>query len=775
VGINDVFAAQDNMNLTTRLVNPELLSLSTNAEAMNTRGLEHLSAGRYELAESAFKSVIAFDKTFVAAWGNLVNCLREIGKSNEAIDTAQSGISQGIENADLYNNYGSALFGLGQFELALNTFKKAVALSPSHFVAQLNIIKSFFCLNQSFNAVDYAGKILLPDKIEIPLLQAFLGVTYQNGNDSLFAICTHKLLRDMENSQLVELFDQPEEINKSFVAADYFKVTGDIDCANDIYQKLLTLASENVAIVNNYGSFLFSIHRYEEAKEQFLKVVSLNDKICLSYRNLGVCHAMLKERESALAAYEKAYALDPLDQPSLVLSLDMKLHLARWEQFYEGCDALALLMKRPLTDMCGSLQLLPLTESAQTQYEYLRKTSSSFFANLPKITLNRVSRKTTSKIRVGYLSFDFRDHPVSYLTAELYGLHDRERFEVYVYSYGPADNAGGYRERIIAGCDVFVDLEASSMPEMARRIYEDDIDVLIDLTGNTQHTRSAIMAYRLAPVQAHWLGYVATMGSEHYDYIFSDPITSPKGYDEFFVEKLVRLPYTFQINDRQRPISNRIFQRAELGLPVNGFVFCNFTQVFKIQPKMFACWMRILLRVPGSVMWLAVPANPTRDALKAQASKLGVDPIRLIFAEKIPFSEHLARYRCADLLLDTAPIGSGTSASDCLWAGCPLLVCAGELMYSRMAAGIAHAAQQDDLIATSIEQFEEIAVEMATHPSRLRKLRESLVNNRDKLPLFDTPDFVKHFEQALTAMHVAVNSKSGPCPVSIQHERVHHE
>ena len=746
-----------------------------NAEAINARGLEHLSAGRHEFAESDFKLAISLEGTFEAAWVNLINCQREMGKSVDAIDTAQSGISLGIENADLYNNYGSVLFGLGHYESALNAFKKAVSISPSHSVAQLNIIKSFFCLNQPFNAMDYAEKIQLPDKIETSLLQAFLGVTYQNGNDSLFAICTHKLLRDTEDSQLAKLFEQSEEINKSFTAADYFKAIGGIDCANDIYQKLLALAPENVAIVNNYGSFLFSIHRYEEAKEQFLKVVSLNDKICLSHRNLGVCYAMLKERESALAAYEKAYALDPLDQPSLVLSLDMKLHLARWEQFYEGCDALALLMKQPLTDMCGSLQLLPLTESAQTQYEYLQKTAASFFANLPKITLNRVSRKTTSKIRVGYLSFDFRDHPVSYLTAELYGLHDREKFETYVYSYGPADNGGGYRERIIAGCDVFVDLEASSMPEMAQRIYQDDIDILIDLTGNTQHTRSAIMAYRLAPVQAHWLGYVATMGSEHYDYIFSDPITSPNGYDDFFVEKLVRLPYTFQINDRKRLIADRIFQRAELGLPVDGIVFCNFTQVFKIQPKMFACWMRILVRVPGSVMWLAVPDSPTRDALKAQAAKGGVDPLRLVFAEKIPFAEHLARYRCADLLLDTAPIGSGTSASDSLWAGCPLLVCAGELMYSRMAAGIAHAAQLDDLIATSIEQFEELAVEMATHPTKLRKLRESLVNNRDKLPLFDTPKFVKYFEQALIAMHLAVNSKSGSCPISIQNERVHHE
>lgn len=764
-----MFAAQDNLNRTTELLKPVLFSHSTSAEAMNARGLEYLSAGRNELAENDFKSAIALDGAFVAAWGNLINCQREMGNSNDAIQTAQSGISLGIENADLYNNYGSVLFGLGQFEFALNAFKQAVTITPSHSVSQLNIIKSFFCLNQPFNAIDFAGKMQLPDKIETSLLQAILGVTCQNGNDSLFAICTHKLLRDTENSQLAKIFEQSDEVNKCFLAADYFKITGSIDCANDIHQKLLALAPENVAIVNNYGSFLFSIHRYEEAKEQFLKVVALNDKICLSYRNLGVCYAMLKDRESALKAYEKAHTLDPLDQPSLVLSLDMKLHLARWDQFYEGCDALALLMQQPLTDMCGSLQLLPLTESAQTQYEYLRKTAPSFFAHLPKIALNRVSKKTTSKIRVGYLSFDFRDHPVSYLTAELYGLHDRAKFEVYAYSYGPVENGGGYRNRIIAGCDVFVDLEASSMPEMAQRIYQDEIDILIDLTGNTQHTRSAIMGYRLAPVQAHWLGYVATMGSEHYDYIFSDPTTSPKRYDEFFVEKLVRLPYTLQINDRQRPISDRIFQRAELGLPEKGFVFCNFTQVFKIQPKMFACWMRILVRVPGSVMWLAVPDNPTRDALRAQAAKSGVDPTRLIFAEKIPFSEHLARYRCADLLLDTAPIGSGTSASDCLWAGCPLLVCAGELMYSRMAAGIARAAQLDDLIATSIGQFEEIAVEMATHPLKLKRLRESLVSNRDKLPLFDTPKFVKYFEQALHAMHAASNSNSGSHPISIQH------
>ena len=765
-----MFAAQDYLNQTSESVKPELFGHSTSAEAINVRGLEHLSAGRNELAEGDFKSAIAEDGSFVPAWANLVTCQREMGKSDDAINTAQAGISLGIESADLYNNYGSTLFGLGRFEFALNVFKKAVMISPSHSVAQLNIIKSFFCLNQPFNAVDYAGKIKFPEQIETPLLQAILGVTYQNGNDSLFAVCTHKLLRGTEDAQLAKIFEQSEEVNKCFVAADYFKVTGAIDCANDIHQKLLALAPENVAIVNNYGSFLFSIHRYEEAKAQFLKVVALNDKICLSYRNLGVCYAMLKDRERALAAYEKAYALDPLDQPSLVLSLDMKLHLANWDKFYEECEALAQLMKKPLTDMCGSLQLLPLTESAQAQYEYLRKTAPSFFAHLPKLVLERAEKKVTTKIRVAYLSFDFRNHPVSYLTAELYGLHDRAKFEVYVYSYGPVDNDGGYRERIITGCDVFVDLESKSMPEMAQRIYQDDIDILIDLTGNTQHTRSAILSYRLAPVQAHWLGYIATMGSEHYDYIFSDPITSPVGYDKFFAEKLVRLPYTLQINDRQRPISDRVFERAELGLPEIGFVFCNFTQVFKIQPKMFACWMRILVRVQGSVMWLSVPDVQTQNALKSEAAKGGVDPARLIFAEKIPFAEHLARYRCADLLLDTSPIGSGTSASDCLWAGCPLLVCAGELMYSRMAAGIAHAAGLEDLIATSLEHFEEIAVDMATHPSKLGKLRKFLVANRDKLPLFDTPKFVKYFEQALTAMNVAANSNNDTSPISIKHE-----
>ena len=766
-GMNDVFVEQDNLNQKTELMNPELYSPSKNAEASNARGLEHLMAGRNDLAEGDFKSAIAIDSALVAAWGNLINCQRAMGKSADAIVTAQSGLSLGIVDADLYNNYGSVLFGQGQFEFALNEFKKAVGICPTHSVAQLNIIKSFFCLNQSFNAVDYAGKIKLPEQIETPLLQAILGVTYQNGNDSLFSVCTHKLLCGTEDAQLAKIFEQSDEINKCFVAADYFKVTGVIDCANDIHQKLLALAPENVAIVNNYGSFLFSIHRYEEAKDQFLKVVALNDKICLSFRNLGVCYAMLKDRERALAAYEKAYALDPLDQPSLVLSLDMKLHLAKWDKFYEGCDALAQLMKKPLTDMCGSLQLLPLTESAQTQYEYLRKTAPSFFAHLPKLVLKRSEKKRTTKIRVAYLSFDFRNHPVSYLTAELYGLHDRAKFEVYVYSYGPVDNDGGYRERIIAGCDVFVDLESASVPEMAQRIYQDDIDVLIDLTGNTQHTRSAILSYRLAPVQAHWLGYVATMGSEHYDYIFSDPITSPLGYEKFFVEKLVRLPHTLQINDRQRPISDRVFERAELGLPEIGFVFCNFTQVFKIQPKMFACWMRILMRVHGSVMWLAVPDVQSQNALRSEAAKSGVDPARLIFAEKIPFAEHLARYRCADLLLDTSPIGSGTSASDCLWAGCPLLVCAGELMYSRMAAGIAHAAKLDDLIATNLEQFEEIAVDMATNPTKLKDLRESLILNRDKLPLFDTPKFVEYFEQALFAMHAAANSNREPYSISI--------
>lgn len=745
----------------------KLVQLSPNAEHLNARGLVSLGAGDAASAETDFASAYAKNASYCPAATNLVSSQNVLGKHQLAISTAAQAIARGMVSADLLNNYGSALFALANFEHALAQFTSAVRMNPKLGAAKQNIVKSLFCLNRNEEALEQAKVIDWVQPIDLSLLLLIIKTSFRSHHEDLFSQCVYIVLSRFDDQTLLANLSGSQQVTWCFAAADHYKVIGALDKAEAIYKRLLQLSPDNTAVINNYGSLLFSCNHYEQARQQFQRVTELDPTVFMAYRNLGAVYTVMGNRLLALEMYQKSYSLNPHDQPSLVHLLDSQLHLGIWDGFYEKCAELETIMQDAHDDMVGSLQLLPLTESAAVQRSYLQKTSEQMFKGLPRIDLGQKSARTDNKIRVGYLSFDFRNHPVSYLTAELYGLHDRTRFEVYVYSYGPDDNVGGYRERIKVGCDKFIDMEKQSIPEMAKAIYQDNIDILIDLTGNTQHTRSALMAYRVAPVQAHWLGFMATMGTKHYDYIFSDPITSPVGFDDYFVEKLVRLPFTLQINDRERPSSKRIFTRSELNLPEGAFVFCNFTQIFKIQPKIFSVWMRILQRVPGGVMWLAVDAPEIQKNLRQHAAKEGIDPARLIFAERITFSDHLARYRLANLVLDTFPIGSGTSASDCLWMGCPMLVYAGELMYSRMAGGILHAAELDNLITYSLDDYEDVAVDMATRTEKLARLREHLLAKRDLLPLFDTQKFVSYFEQALLKMHGLAQLQAQPEALSI--------
>ena len=371
-----------------------------------------------------------------------------------------------------------------------------------------------------------------------------------------------------------------------------------------------------------------------------------------------------------------------------------------------------------------------------------------------------LSQPRSARIRIGYFSSDFRAHPVAYLTAGLFERHDRAKFEVTAFAFGP-EASDAMQSRLTKAFDRFIDVRRTSDLEVAALARELGIDIAVDLNGSTAHCRTRIFALRAAPIQINFLGYPGTLGAGFMDYLIADGMVVPREQQRHYAEKIAYLPGSFLPFDSRYTISDRTFTREELGLPSRGFVFCCFNNSYKILPEVFDRWMRILSRTGNSVLWLQQADATVAGNLRREASRRGIDAGRLIFAERMgSLPEHLARFRAADLFLDTFPYNAHATALDALWAGVPLLTYPGESFASRVAASLVCTVGLPELIAASPSQYEETAVELAADPARLGQLRRKLAL-RDT-PLFDTEHYTRNLEAAYETIYERHRSGSRP-------------
>jgi predicted O-linked N-acetylglucosamine transferase (SPINDLY family) len=356
-----------------------------------------------------------------------------------------------------------------------------------------------------------------------------------------------------------------------------------------------------------------------------------------------------------------------------------------------------------------------------------------------------------SRIRVGYLSADFREHPVAYATAELFEEHDRGPFEILGYSCGP-DDGSEIRQRVARAFDRFVDVRGLSFVDAACRIAADGVEILVDLTGYTQHARTEILAHRPAPVQVNYLGYAGTMGADFMDYILVDDFVVPPDQQTYFSERLVHLPGCYLPYASRQEISTTTPSRAECGLPEEGFVFCCFNNSYKIAPAVFDVWMRLLKAVPGSVLWLRDNNRWVAGNLRREAERRGVTAERLVFASRWSLPEHLSRYRLADLYVDTFPYNAHSMAGDVLRVGCPVLTLVGTTFASRVAASLLRALGAPELIAGDLDEYEATALQLARDRERLAGFRARVAANREPSGVFDGMKFARKLERAYRTM-----------------------
>jgi protein O-GlcNAc transferase len=521
--------------------------------------------------------------------------------------------------------------------------------------------------------------------------------------------------------------------------------------AIDAYRRAIALQPALAEAHCNLGTLLLQQGAFAEAIAAFKEALALAPDLADAHCNLGAAYESLGQPAESAAAYRRALACDPA-------RLGVRLQI--YHQRRNACDWIGLDIEAPVIAAALPTCRQPIVPfhllnmvAAPTLHLNCARLWASGIGVKERFTHRQpeADAKTKSRLKIGYLSADFSNHATAHLAIDLFETHDRDKFEIIAYSYGH-DDGSAMRQRLVRAFDTFIDLRSFDDRQAARKIFDDGVDILVELKGYTQFARSGIAAHRPAPVQVNFLGYPGTMGADFIDYIIADPIVLPMDEQVHYAEKIVHLPDCYQPNDRARQIADLAPTRRACGLPDEGFVFCCFNHSYKITPDMFDIWMRLLRKVDGSVLWLFDSYPDVRANLAREARDRGVDPSRLIFAPRVPTREHWARLTCADLFLDTLPYSAHTTASEALWVGLPVLTLRGNTFAGRVAASLLAAVGLPELITDARDEYESKALYLATDPSALAALKQKLISNRQTAPLFDTPRFTRHIEAAYRRM-----------------------
>lgn len=526
----------------------------------------------------------------------------------------------------------------------------------------------------------------------------------------------------------------------------------------------LAIEPTHIAALNSRGTVLKDLRRYDEALASYDSAVALRHDHADTLYNRGNLFKELKRFEESLASYAKAQAV-ARDHPDRFGIIDPALATCDWGR----SDDLAEALRADLT--AGRSSVTPFTLVGYCDEPALHlQCAKNFLADRIPVRPQPLwdgRRYRHDRIRLAYLSADFRVHATAFLITELFERHDRSRFEVVGVSFG-ADDGSEIRNRLVRSFDAFHDVRARSDREIGALLREHEVDIAIDLKGFTQESRPEILAHRPAPIQVGYLGYPGTMGADFLDYVLADRVALPFDQQAFYAEKIVQLPDCYQVNDSQRVIAAETPSRQAAGLPEDGFVFCCFNNNYKIRRPFFDVWMRLLAAVPGSVLWLLRDNDAAERNLRKEAAARGVDPSRLIFAGRAKLEDHLARHRLADLFLDTLPYNAHTTASDALWAGLPIVTCQGRAFAGRVAASLLHAVGLPELVTHNLADYEALALRLAQDSMLLRGFRDKLASNVKTHPLFDTDRFRRNLEATYLRMWKVWQAGEAPQPFRVE-------
>ena len=744
-----------------------------NSEVLNSRGVVLLELGRPAEALNSFERALAASPDQVQALFNRGVALAALNRLEESLAGFDRVLAVKAEYAEALFNRGNVLVALARHEHAVESYDQAIAIRPDYVDAlrkhggTLMILRRFEEARASYERL----LSLIPDDLD-----AFFncGVALVERRKFADAVVYY-------DRALVVKSDYPEVLNNRGIALWWSRRYEE---AIESYDRALVVRPDYADAHFNRGIVLAHLNRHADALISYDHAIASNPEYIKAFSNRGAVLGRLQRDEEALASYDRALELGPdfvdalnnrggifrkmglheraAQDYSRLLDLDREyehaagnklysdLWVCNWRQFHESRQVLFdAVQEGKLAGL--PFQILVMSDSGADQLQCAQTYVARKYPATAK-PLWSGERYRRDRIRVAYLSADFRDHATTQLMAELFEKHDAEKFEVSAWSFGPSVK-DAMHERLQKSFEYFNDVRSKSDIEVAAMLRGGEIDIAVDLKGFTYGCRPSIFAQRAAPIQVNYLGYPGTTGADYMDYIIGDAEVIPVGHDAFYTEKVVRLPDTFQVNDSKRALSERALSRAEARLPESAFVFCCFNNNYKITPDVFDVWMRLLKRVEGSVLWLLEDNAAAARNLRLEAKSRGVQADRLVFAARVLPPDHLARHKLADLFLDTLPCNAHTTASDALWAGLPLLTCRGNAFPGRVAASLLRAIGLPELITDNLAAYEALALKLATTPSMLNELKAKLARNRDTYPLFDTDRFRRHIESAYVKMY----------------------
>jgi protein O-GlcNAc transferase len=714
-------------------INPRLV------EAWSNRGIVLQDLKRYDEALTNYDRAIELKSDYAEAYNNRGIVLQELRRYDEALTNYDRAIELKSDYAEAYNNRGLVLQELKRYDEALTNYDRAIELKSDYAEAYISrglVLQELKRYDEALTNYDRAIEL----KSDYSAAYNNRGIVLQQLKRYDEALTNYDRAIELKS-------DYAEAYNNRGIVLQELKR---YDEALTNYDRAIELKSDYAEAYNNRGIVLLELKRYDEALTNYDRAIELKSDYVEAYINRGLVLQELKRYDETLISYDKAIESKPDYEYLFGTILHTKMFICDWRNFEADLEGLSLRINENQKSIL-SFPILALIDSLSV----LHKTSAIWINDKHPInpsigsTPKNVRR---NKIRIGYYSADFHNHATAHLMAELFERHDKNNFELIAFSFGP-DTKDEMRLRLSKAFEQFIDVRLRSDKDIALLSRDMEIDVAVDLKGCTKDQRTGIFSYRAAPIQVNYIGFPGTMAAEYIDYIIADPTLIPIESQQHYSEKVVYLPNSYQVNDRQRVISDKVFTKEELGLPPDSFTFCCFNNNYKITPHTFDGWVRILKAVEDSVLWL-FEDNPTAAInLRKEAQTKGIDPNRLVFAKRMKLPEHLARHRAADLFIDTLPFNAHTTASDALWAGLPVLTCMGESFASRVAASLLNAIELPELITTTQEQYEATAIELATNPEKLKAIKDKLEKNRLTTALFDTPRFTKHIEAAYTQMY----------------------
>jgi protein O-GlcNAc transferase len=700
-------------------------------------GILRLQELQFDEAERLFRRAVKIDQSSADAHQLLGSALTGLGRSREACGSYERAVTLRPTFAEAHNNYGYALQVLGRLDDAMEHYNSAIALRFNYPEAHNNLGNALHLLNRSAEAI----------------------ASYQRA-----------------------LAIKPDYAEAQWNLGTALRVEGRFKEAVACYEMAITIRPTYHEAYNSLGNTLWAMGRLDEARVQYEKAVCSKPDYAEAHINLADVLAALQGYDAALAACDQAVAACPDDARILTKRGDFLAQLHR------DAEALACYEAARVADPGYDLAFDGLARVALWTCDWRR--TASLWSDVPahvakgrlfnafnflgysgdaalqlacaqRFACHEIPVRQrplwagqiwrNRKIKVAYVSCAFHAHPNAYLTVELIEIHDRSRFEVLGFSLGP-DDRSEIRARLIRAFDQFYDVRTQSNREIAELINQLQVDIAVDRSGYIIGARPGIFAARPAPIQVNYLGFPGTLGADFYDYILADSTVLPFDRQPFYAERIVHLPYCYQVNDSKRPVAAQAPTRKDAGLPEQRVVFCCFNNSYKITPPIFDIWMRLLSKVEGSVLWLLCDRPAAEINLRQAAAAHDIDPKRLIFARRLPLHEHLARHCLADLFLDTLPYNAHTTAADALWMGLPVVTCCGESFAGRVATSLLRSIGAADLITDSLAAYESLALRLAAAPSLRRELRQRLVKNRFSHPLFNTEQYRQHIEAAYLKM-----------------------